>query len=205
MNKEKVIIVGNGSSIFEKEYGDKIDSFDLVCRMNRGYFEGRKGYEKNVGSRTDILIVHDGFMTEQYLSDKVFNSLQKILVGTPTFKWDTEVNRIKETYSDYLDKIEFIPKKCEDKLKNISDFGHGWPSTGLIGSMYILENYTDVTLIGFDGYDTKYDYGHYFSETDDRTTEFFHDKFKDGHHKLDAERNTWNFLRSYYKPGVLSE
>ena len=46
MNKEKVIIVGNGSSIFEKEYGDKIDSFDLVCRMNRGYFEGRKGYEK---------------------------------------------------------------------------------------------------------------------------------------------------------------
>ena len=48
MNKEKVIIVGNGSSIFEKEYGDKIDSFDLVCRMNRGYFEGRKGYEKNV-------------------------------------------------------------------------------------------------------------------------------------------------------------
>ena len=54
-------------------------------------------------------------------------------------------------------------------------------------------------------YDKKYDYGHYFSETDDRTTEFFHDKFKDGHHKLDAERNTWNFLRDYYKPGVLSE
>ena len=77
MKKEKVIIVGNGSSIFEKEYGDKIDSFDLVCRMNRGYFEGRKGYEKNVGNRTDILIVHDGFMTEEYLSDEVFNSLQK--------------------------------------------------------------------------------------------------------------------------------
>ena len=71
--------------------------------------------------------------------------------------------------------------------------------------MYILENYKDVTLIGFDGYDKKYDYGHYFSKTDDRTTEFFHDKFKDGHHKLDAERNTWNFLRDYYKPGDLSE
>ena len=153
MNKEKVIIVGNGSSIFEKEYGDKIDSFDLVCRMNRGYFEGRKGYEKNVGNRTDILIVHDGFMTEEYFSDEVFNSLEKILVGTPAFKWDTEVNRIKETYSDYLDKIEFIPKNCEDKLKNISDFEQGWPSTGLIGSMYILQNYENVTLIGFDGYD----------------------------------------------------
>ena len=102
MNKEKVIIVGNGSSIFEKEYGDKIDSFDLVCRMNRGYFEGRKGYEKNVGSRTDILIVHDGFMTEKYFSDEVFNSLEKILVGTPGVKWDTEVNRIKETYSPII-------------------------------------------------------------------------------------------------------
>ena len=86
-------------------------------------------------------------------------------------------------------------------------------STGLIGSMYILQNYENVNvqnlkhnIIGFDGYDKKYDYGHYFSETDDRTTEFFHDKFKDGHHKLDYdERNTWNFLRNYYKPGDLSE
>ena len=60
MNKEKVIIVGNGSSIFEKEYGDKIDSFDLVCRMNRGYFEGRKGYEnsRTIGER---LFNRDGY------------------------------------------------------------------------------------------------------------------------------------------------
>ena len=131
MNKEKVIIVGNGSSIFEKEYGDKIDSFDLVCRMNRGYFEGRKGYEKNVGNRTDILIVHDGFMTEEYFSDEVFNSLEKILVGTPAFKWDTEVNRIKETYSDcqqtqarlntILDKIERHISNT-DLEENNSDF-----------------------------------------------------------------------------------
>ena len=205
MNKEKVIIVGNGSSIFEKEYGSKIDSFDLVCRMNRGYFEGRKGYEKNVGERTDILIVHDGFMTEEYLSDEVSNSLKKIFVGTPTFKWESEVNRIKNSYSEHLDKIEFIPTNYETKLKNISEFGHGWPSTGLIGSLHIMENYKDVTLIGFDGYDEKYQYGHYFSETDDRTTEFFYEKFKDGHHKISAERKSWNFLRDYYKPGVLSE
>lgn len=104
------------------------------------------------------------------------------------FKWDFEVDRIKRLYSDYLEKIEFISKNCEDKLKNISDFGEGCTSTGLIGSMYILENYEDVTLIGFDGYDEKYDYGHYFSKTDDRTTEFFHDKFKDGHHKLDFKK-----------------
>ena len=38
------------------------------------------------------------------------------------------------------------------------------PSTGLIGSMYILQNYENVTLIGFDGYDKKYDYGHYFQK-----------------------------------------
>ena len=95
MNREKVIIVGNGSSVFEKEYGDKIDSFDLVCRMNRGYFEGRKGYEKNIGSRTDILIVHDGFMTEEYLSDEVFNSLPEDVLQFPD-----DLNKLAARYSN---------------------------------------------------------------------------------------------------------
>ena len=44
---DTAFIKGKYVQKFEKEYGDKIDSFDLVCRMNRGYFEGRKGYEKN--------------------------------------------------------------------------------------------------------------------------------------------------------------
>tara|TARA_A100001011_G_scaffold374459_1_gene434976 strand:+ start:915 stop:1526 length:612 start_codon:yes stop_codon:yes gene_type:complete len=201
---EKLVIVGNGSSMLDNEYGEQIDKFDLVCRMNRGFFEGIDGYEKNVGSRTDILIVHDGFMTDEYMSDELFENTAYILIGTPAFKWESEVQRIKNQYDKYPEKLVFIPTSVEANLKREAEFGGGWPSTGLIGTYHILKCFDmDVTLVGFDGYNDKYKFGHYFSKTDDRTTEYFYDKFKDGHHKISAERQCWEFLRDNFKPTIL--
>ena len=55
--KTKILVIGNGSSIREHTFGKKIDSdFDVVVRFNRGYFEGIKGYEDSVGSKTNALI-----------------------------------------------------------------------------------------------------------------------------------------------------
>ena len=201
---EKMVIVGNGSSMLDEEYGEQIDKFDLVCRMNRGFFEGIDGYEKNVGNRTDMLIVHDGFMTDEYMSDELFENIAYILVGTPAFKWESEVQRIKSLYNKYPEKIVFIPTSVEMNLKKEAEFGSGWPSTGLLGTYHILNCFDmDVTLTGFDGYNDKYKFGHYFSKTDVRTTEFFHDKFKDGHHKITAERKCWDFLKNNFKPTIL--
>ena len=150
---EKMVIVGNGSSMLDEEYGEQIDKFDLVCRMNRGFFEGIDGYEKNVGNRTDMLIVHDGFMTDEYMSDELFENIAYILVGTPAFKWESEVQRIKSLYNKYPEKIVFIPTSVEMNLKKEAEFGSGWPSTGLLGTYHILNCFDmDVTLIGFDGY-----------------------------------------------------
>ena len=69
----KTLIMGNGSSVREHKLGNKIDSYDVVIRFNRGYFEGIKGYEEYVGSKTDILIIHDGFAKPEYITDNVFN------------------------------------------------------------------------------------------------------------------------------------
>ena len=47
----KILLMGNGSSVMDNEFGKKIDNdFDLVYRINR--FK-TKGYEKNVGTRVD--------------------------------------------------------------------------------------------------------------------------------------------------------
>ena len=48
MNKPKVLVIGNGSSVREHKLGNKIDSYDVVVRFNRGYLEGIKGYEEYV-------------------------------------------------------------------------------------------------------------------------------------------------------------
>ena len=44
----KVLLMGNGSSVMDNEFGERIDNdFDIVYRVNR--FRTR-GFEKNVGS-----------------------------------------------------------------------------------------------------------------------------------------------------------
>ena len=52
----KILLMGNGSSVMDNEFGKKIDNdFDLVYRINR--FK-TKGYEKNVGTRVDSWFLH---------------------------------------------------------------------------------------------------------------------------------------------------
>jgi hypothetical protein len=48
-------IVGNAPTILEYEHGSKIDSYDVVVRFNRATTQG---VEKQIGSRTDLLVVN---------------------------------------------------------------------------------------------------------------------------------------------------
>jgi len=51
----KVAIVGSSAVLLEKEYGDIIDGYDTVIRFNRAPVVG---YEKFVGSKTDLRVVN---------------------------------------------------------------------------------------------------------------------------------------------------
>ena len=48
----KIVVIGNGSGLLEKENGYKIDTFDYVVRMGNCPL---RGYEKYVGTKTDML------------------------------------------------------------------------------------------------------------------------------------------------------
>jgi len=52
---KNICLLGNADSILRRAHN--IDSFDIVCRMNRG---SPKGKEKYIGSRTDILFTSTG-------------------------------------------------------------------------------------------------------------------------------------------------
>ena len=47
----RVIVVGNGSSVLKYEFGDIIDSYDIVIRVNHCV---TKGLEKHVGKKIDV-------------------------------------------------------------------------------------------------------------------------------------------------------
>jgi hypothetical protein len=60
-----VILVGNGESLLGSNMGKVIDSYDTVVRFDGLNIEG---YEKDVGTKTDILVL-DSFMFLRYMSD----------------------------------------------------------------------------------------------------------------------------------------
>jgi|TARA_R100000081_G_scaffold23704_1_gene10497 hypothetical protein len=52
----RIILVGNSSGILNTESGIFIDSYDIVVRMNRGYFHRKHHvYSSKIGSKTNIL------------------------------------------------------------------------------------------------------------------------------------------------------
>jgi len=71
-------VVGNAPNILENEYGESIDSHDVIIRCNRSFVEG---FEKHVGSKTTFRIIncHTFFeFTHKRVPDfnKVFSTIE---------------------------------------------------------------------------------------------------------------------------------
>ena len=68
----KILLMGNGSSVMDNEFGKKIDNdFDLVYRINR--FK-TKGYEKNVGTKVDAWFLADNgvqWLENETVADRI--------------------------------------------------------------------------------------------------------------------------------------
>jgi hypothetical protein len=50
---KSVAVVGNAQSLFDREYGQIIDSHDVVCRINKGFYNI---VDLSHGTRTDVLV-----------------------------------------------------------------------------------------------------------------------------------------------------
>ena len=164
----KVILIGNGCSATEAELGESIDSnFDLVLRMNR--FK-TVGYEKFVGSKTDIWVVSDN--AYQWVKSKTdgiegsqnWKSYQAIYVGIPSFKFN-EQNHLIEDVNNLDFPTYIFPKEVADLASNNLNLpSHLWPTLG-VQCLYALLNddeIEEVYIYGFDGKNKKYKYLHYF-------------------------------------------
>ena len=201
----KTIVIGNGYSARDFELGDKIDSeFDIIVRLNRGFFEGVNGYEKYVGSKTNILIAHDGYAVPERLTDDVLNSLNQVRIVTPNFKFNQDNFDSANKQYGWGDKVQPISGAHELNLRKIVDFGSRWPTTGLVGLYYICMNYEDVTIYGFDGSDEKYKYYHYFAKENGRTTKFMNRPNRVDHIK-EAEEICFKTIVDTFKVKELHE
>lgn len=157
---KRALVVGNGPSCLEYEFGNQIDSgeFGDIFRVNRGYKQddGNQNTHtfNNVGQKTDIWVCSD---LRAKLAFERKNELKKILIYFPKFKYN-------QNYQSTISNVEILHSSLEDRINNLVNFKPQWPSTGIVALMYAIETYDEVLIHGFDAYDFKYDTIHFFED-----------------------------------------
>ena len=161
-----IIVIGNGPSNLQNEFGEIIDSFTEVVRINH-YKPEMKKY---VGEKVTIYTT-SSYKTQFY--ESAVNKANEILI------WD---EKLKKTCYDKYDKTKIISRRVyktpvdnhipmqpiTDKLKKDHGFNvypkNPWCSTGIGILMYLIQTnkYKKIYITGFDGIQ-KGQQEHYFS------------------------------------------
>lgn len=124
---KKVIIIGNGPSALAKEAGKDIDSFDgIIARLNNYTI---KGYEKWVGTRTDIW-----FSVERFAN--LINDMHKRRFFH-SYRYDDKTQAVIDFLRAERLPVEYAKKTCEDMY-----YWH--PSLGAVAVTYFLEHGYEV-------------------------------------------------------------
>ena len=170
----KVLLVGNSSIDESKKYGEVIDDFDLVVRMNRYQIDG---FENYIGSKTNIWVLNRALSLgksaiKDYSVPKTFEYNKKFSKDLEYILLVTYIENSQE-YPKLLDwtkhnsnlrvadtfKISNYLRSRWDKLIEKSFYK---PATGLLLIHYFLEEYDKIYLHNFDCGNTK----HYWDDSE---------------------------------------
>jgi len=135
---KNIVLLGNARSILTNE--KDIDTFDIVCRINRGI---PKGKEKAIGSRTDILFLATKMREEQITQ----NFDPRFIV------WTTDSQGLALPYvMTYA--TQNPPEDWRTLYHRVQP--DALPSTGYVAINFLLKhiNFKSLTIYGFDFFQT---------------------------------------------------
>jgi hypothetical protein len=150
-----IVIVGNGTSILDMEYGNQIDSYSKVVRFNN---YGTRGFQKHTGLKTNIWFNVVDFNNKEN-EWRMNENYEKIYLHS----WESNPekdqllinfkNFYKHKNNSFLEKI---PHNLIKEIVNYSDDPtYTGISTGLIAIWLFLKEYKSVDIIGFDWWNTE--------------------------------------------------
>jgi hypothetical protein len=154
---KSIALIGNGPELLEKKYGHLIDSFDVVCRMNR--FQ-TKGFEEFAGSKTNLYVTNMLFNPSPYLGE-----IQNVFVSRPfstKYAFNVGLGKMMENMSSLKSKsFCFLSEQdYEDLLVLLgipeNDSTGRNPTTGIV-TFYVLLRYIScerIALFGFDFFES---------------------------------------------------
>jgi len=136
---KRVAIVGNARSLFDKAYGEEIDSYDIVIRINRGPIMS----PKISGTRTSVIA------SSIWISPGLFRQRDASLM-----LWLTPKRR---SFPLWLLKKKYQGAVFPAQLhRDLTSTLASRPSSGVMAVTAILDcNPSEVTLFGFDGFKSR--------------------------------------------------
>ena len=161
----KTIIIGNSPDVLEENLGRIIDSFDTIIRVNDFTL---KGYEKQLGTRTDIWFTGASKVARKRTDYDMTNTIPILGLSSSRLHLNENdktrhilIKDISSTFEVALSKFRIIPFDVTAQLK--SKWGLNSPTTGFLALYYFIEvlKFSNVTIHGFDFFDSPF---HYYDE-----------------------------------------
>jgi len=138
----KIIIVGNSSRILNGKYQKLIDSYEIVVRINKGYFDRNNIYSDKIGTKTNILAM--GLKSAAFSSNIIQRNTLNYIIS-PII------------YSERLDYSNVYDVDVETYNILKQELGGFKPSTGISTYNFFnrFTNFSRLDLIGFDFFESS--------------------------------------------------
>lgn len=163
---KRVLIVGNSISLFNKPYGEFIDSFDVVVRMGKGY--PWPEFKEHLGSKTDVWVL--SILRANHYPDfkgtpfQVLNISQISVYDSKKSTTTISKHFYEEEFEIYKDYFVMGDIK---KTRALIKIAYGTvdinqrASQGALTLAYftsIIRSYKELHVIGFDFFEGKVQY-----------------------------------------------
>lgn len=132
-----ILLIGNGPSCLNHQYGELINSHDIIVRFNN--FE-INSFEKFVGTKTN-------YWVKTMMSNKHDNvSFDKKFFVYPSVVTPGD-QKLDELRSD---NYEIVPVSFYNKINKLINKNNSWATTGLVMIYHFIEEGYNVKIHGFD-------------------------------------------------------
>jgi hypothetical protein len=167
LKDKKIAVVGSSGILLDKEYGEEIDKHDYVVRFNVARV---KGFEKNVGSRTDIRFFNghafagtsDPQRFKKNDPNYVSNLNDELLIVKSWNEREMMMGMIKNTPQN---QVLFVnppfTQYCNSLVKNTE------ATCGLVGISFLNLFTNNISCYGFTHYQEDRSRIHYWEEVGD--------------------------------------
>ena len=163
---KRVLIVGNSISLFNKPYGEFIDSFDIVVRMGKGY--PWPEFKEHLGSKTDVWVL--SILRANHYPDFKGTPFQVLNISQISV-YDSKKNTTTiskhfyeeefEIYKDYFVMGDIKKTRALIKTAYGTVDINQRASQGALTLAYftnIIRHYKELHVIGFDFFEGKVQY-----------------------------------------------